>query len=169
MKAVALYAAMCMLPVTSFAGDTVHRWVDERGVVNYGDAPPEGRKSTPVRTIDPLTVTGSPPPARAATPPAPTGGVADRDAVQREVESALQRERASAARESAARQEAAMAEARRRCLEQRRVDCDDPVLLEEPLYGVPPRIIRRHPPLYPPIARPPAPPPEPPVLMRKLP
>lgn len=169
MKAVALYAAMCMLPVTSFAGDTVHRWVDERGVVNYGDAPPEGRKSTPVRTIDPLTVTGSPPPARAATPPAPAGGVADRDAVQREVESALQRERASAARESAARQEAAMAEARRRCLEQRRVDCDDPVLLEEPLYGVPPRIIRRHPPLYPPIARPPAPPPEPPVLMRKLP
>lgn len=169
MKAVALYAAMCMLPVTSFAGDTVHRWIDERGVVNYGDAPPEGRKSTPVRTIDPLTVTGSPPPARAATPPAPVGGATDRDAVQREVESALQRERASAARESAARQEAAMAEARRRCLEQRRVDCDDPVLLEEPLYGVPPRIIRRHPPLHPPIARPPAPPPEPPVLMRKLP
>ncbi|MBC7207022.1 MAG: DUF4124 domain-containing protein [Methyloversatilis sp.] len=158
-----------MLPVTSFAGDTVHRWIDERGVVNYGDAPPEGRKSTPVRTIDPLTVTGSPPPARAATPPAPVGGATDRDAVQREVESALQRERASAARESAARQEAAMAEARRRCLEQRRVDCDDPVLLEEPLYGVPPRIIRRHPPLHPPIARPPAPPPEPPVLMRKLP
>jgi hypothetical protein len=169
MKALALYAAMCLLPVTALAGDTVHRWVDERGVVNYGDAPPEGRKSTPVRTIDPLTVTGSPSPARAATPSAPAGGVTDRDAVQREVETALQRERASAARESAARQEAAMAEARRRCLEQRRVDCDDPVLLEEPLYGVPPRIIRRHPPLYPPIARPPTPPQEPPVLMRKLP
>ncbi|MFW2454364.1 DUF4124 domain-containing protein [Methyloversatilis discipulorum] len=169
MKAAALYAALCMLPVTLFAGDTVHRWVDERGVVNYGDAPPEGRKSTPIRTVDPLTVTGSPPPARAATPPTPAGGVADRDAVQREVESALQRERASVARESAARQEAAMAEARRRCLEQRRVDCDDPALIEDTLYGVPPRIIRRHPPLYPPIARPPAPPPEPPVLMRKLP
>ncbi|MDY0057330.1 MAG: DUF4124 domain-containing protein [Methyloversatilis sp.] len=169
MKAAALYAALCMLPVTSFAGDTVHRWVDERGVVNYGDAPPEGRKSTPIRTVDPLTVTGSPPPARAATPPAPSSAAADREAVQREVESALQRERASVAQENAARQEAAMAEARKRCLEQRRVDCDDPAVLDDTLYGVPPRIIRRHPPLYPPIARPPAPPPERPVLMRKLP
>lgn len=169
MKAAALYAALCMLPVTLFAGDTVHRWVDERGVVNYGDAPPEGRKSTPIRTVDPLTVTGSPPPARAATPPSPAGGMADRDAVQREVESALHRERTSVAQESAARQEAAMAEARKRCLEQRRVDCDDPAVLDDTQYGVPPRIIRRHPPLYPPIARPPAPPPERPMLMRKLP
>lgn len=169
MKAAVLYAALCLLPMTSFAGDTVHRWVDERGVVNYGDAPPEGRKSTPIRTVDPLTVTGSPPPARAATPSPPASGTPDREAVQREVESALQRERASVTQESAARQEAAMAEARRRCIEQRRVDCDDPALLDETLYGVPPRIIRRHPPLYPPITPPPPPPPERPVLMRKLP
>lgn len=170
MKASALYALLLLWPVTSFAGDAVHRWVDERGVVNYGDRPPEGRSATRVDTADPLGVRE--PVQRPAAPAAVAGGAMDRGAVQREVDSALQRERAAVARENAARKEAALAEARRRCEEQRRVDCDDPAVLDETLYGVPPRIVRRHYPVhrpYPPVARPPAQPAESPVLMRKLP
>lgn len=169
MKPAALYALLVLWPVTSFAGDAVHRWVDERGVVNYGDRPPEGRKSTRIETADPLGVTE--PVRRLPAPPAPAGssnsGLMDRGAVQREVESALQRERAAAAQESAARREAAMAEARRRCEEQRRVDCDHPGLVDENVYVGPPRIVRRHYPLYPPVVKPPAQPAERPMLMRK--
>lgn len=166
MKATALYALLVLWPVTSFAGDAVHRWVDERGVVNYGDRPPEGRKTTRIETTDPLGVT-EPVQRPPAAPSAGNAGLMDRNAVQREVESALQRERAAAAQESAARQEAAMAEARRRCEEQRRVDCDHPGLVDENVYVGPPRIVRRHYPLYPPVVKPPAQPVERPMLMRK--
>ncbi|WP_374341593.1 DUF4124 domain-containing protein [Methyloversatilis sp.] len=170
MKATALYVAMCMLPVTTFAGDSVHRWVDERGVVNYGDRPPEGRKASRVETTDPLGVTEPVQRPAAAAPATAGAGFPDRGVVQREVEEALRRERSAAERDLTARREAAKAQARQRCEEQRRVDCDNPALPDESILVVPPRIVRRHypiQPVYP--AHPPAQTREQPMLMRKLP
>ena len=90
---------LALLPLGALADGTVHRWVDERGVVNYGDKPPPDRKATPVPITDPLTVSRPPapttppetaaPPARAGTQPM------DRDAVRQEIESTLRREQAA--------------------------------------------------------------------------
>jgi hypothetical protein len=57
------------------AAAQVHRWVDERGVVQYGDRPPAGGAVTlRLNTAQPSTTPGAahaPPPATAgATPPA---------------------------------------------------------------------------------------------------
>lgn len=157
---------LALLPLGALADGTVHRWVDERGVVNYGDKPPPGRKATPVPITDPLTVSRPPapttpsdpaaPPARAGTPPM------DRDAVRQEIESSLRREQAAQAQEAERNQEKARAEARRRCEEQRRVDCDQ--AQPDDLYIAPPRIVRRHYPIPPVVPPRPADPPAPPVL-----
>lgn len=163
MNARTMLCLLAMLPLGALAGGTVHRWVDERGVVNYGDKPPSGRNATAVPITDPLTVSGqpappagTPPPARAGTPPL------DRDAVRQEIESALRREQAAQVQEAARNQEKARAEARRRCEEQRRVDCDQ--ALPDDLYYAPPRIVRRHYPITPVVPPRPADPPAPPVL-----
>lgn len=153
---------LALLPLGALADGTVHRWVDERGVVNYGDKPPPGRKATAVPITDPMTVSGPPaPPAPSATGAAPTRPL-DRDAVRQEVESALRREQAAQAQDAERNQEKARAEARRRCEEQRRVDCDQ--ALPDDLYYAPPRIVRRHYPITPIIPPRPADPPAPPVL-----
>jgi hypothetical protein len=54
MKYAVLYLAALLTCNPCAYADTVHRWVDERGVVNYGDAPPNGVRSTAVPTRDPL-------------------------------------------------------------------------------------------------------------------
>ena len=168
MKNTVLCTLLLALPVLAMADTTVHRWVDEHGTVNYGDHPPEDHRTTPIRTADPLSVSGAPtvtPPPEARTTRATPA--LDRDAVRQEVESALRREQAAQALETDRRQEAARLEAHRRCEEQRRIDCDQTAVMEEPLYYAPPRILRRH---YPaPIvpATSPATPAAPPLLMKR--
>lgn len=162
-------ALLLALPTLAMAGDTVHRWVDEHGTVNYGDRPPEGRRTTPVPTSDPLGVSNSPaakPPPAARTEPAATVAP-DREAVRQEVESALRREQAANALEAERRQEAARIEARRRCEEQRRVDCDQGAVIDDTLYFAPPRILRRHQPGMPVVPVPPPTPAAPPLLMKR--
>lgn len=166
-----LYIAALISFSTIATADTVHRWKDENGVINYGHTPPAGVRSTPIPTVDPLKVTR--PPGATADAPAvtrPTDNL-DRNAVRDEVEQALRQQSANQAAEAREQEENARLAARKRCEAQRRVDCDDPAVLDDSLYGVPPRIVRRHfptQPLYPPI-RPPAQPAERPMLMRKLP
>ncbi|HEY9194587.1 MAG TPA: DUF4124 domain-containing protein [Methyloversatilis sp.] len=168
MKITVLCTLLLALPTFATADTTVHRWVDEHGTVNYGDRPPEGRRTTPVRTTDPLSVSGTPastpPPDAQTTPAAPA---LDREAVRQEVESALRREQAAQALETEHRQEAARLEARRRCEEQRRIDCDQATVMDEPLYYAPPRILRRHYPAPVVPATPPAAPAAPPLLMKR--
>ncbi len=166
----ALYLLLLIGPGMVLAADVVHRWKDENGVINYGDTPPAGARATPVPTVDPLKVT-RPQGATVDTPPAPRPPAnPDRGAVREEVEQALRQQSANQAAEAREQEENARLAARKRCEAQRRVDCDDPAVLDDGLYGVPPRIVRRHFPTrppYPPI-RPPAQPVERPALMRKL-
>lgn len=58
---------------TAAHGAQAYRWVDERGVTNYGEAPPAGRPAQPVNVQPAGTVEshvpGSP---RAQAPPAPS-------------------------------------------------------------------------------------------------
>lgn len=169
------YGSLYITALISFSmtatADTVHRWKDDNGVINYGDTPPAGVRSTPVQTVDPLKVTqpaGATVDAQAA-PGSPAD--LDRNAVRDEIEQALRRQSANQAAEARAQEENARLASRKRCEAQRRVDCDDPAALDDSLYGVPPRIVRHHfptRPLYPPV-RPPAQPAERPMLMRKLP
>ncbi|MDP3872882.1 MAG: DUF4124 domain-containing protein [Methyloversatilis sp.] len=166
-----LYIAALISFSTIATADTVHRWKDENGVINYGHTPPAGVRSTPVQTIDPLRVT-RPPGATADSPTAPASPAnLDRNAVRDEVEQALRQQSVNQAAEAREQEESARLAARKRCEAQRRVDCDDPAVLDDSLYAVPPRIVRRHfptQPVYAPI-RPPAQPAERPMLMRKLP
>jgi hypothetical protein len=166
-----LYIAALISFSTIATADTVHRWKDENGVINYGHMPPAGVRSTPIQTIDPLRVT-RPPGATADSPTAPASPVnLDRNAVRDEVEQALRQQSANQAAEAREQAEAARLAAKKRCEAQRRVDCDDPAALDDSFYGVPPRIVRRHfpiQPLYPPIS-PPGQPAERPILKNRLP
>jgi hypothetical protein len=183
MKYAVLYLAAIFTCNPCAYADTVHRWVDERGVVNYGDTPPRDVRATAVPTRDPLKTAG---PSGAANPSvAPAGqGPAqpDRALVRDEVEQALQRQNAAQAAETRKQEEAAWLTAKRRCEEQRRVDCDENPFAETHADG-PPVLVRRrsvwvnpHPPLHPPGYLPPrhphsnAPsaPREKPALMRRL-
>lgn len=173
-----LYLGALICFGTTATADTVHRWKDENGVVNYGNAPPTGVRSTPVPTMDPLKVTrppGAPDniPAAAARPP---DGL-DRGAVRDEVEQALRQQSATQAADAQRQDEAARLAAKRRCEAQRRVDCDDYPWADSHFDG-PPVVVRRrndwvnpYPPVYRPNHPPSAPsqPVERPALMRKLP
>jgi hypothetical protein len=177
-----LYLVMLLISAPAVAGDTVHRWVDERGVVNYGDAPPKGVKSRQVPTDPALSGLPAeaapqsappplpPPPPVAGTQAPPATVPLDRDTVREELERALQRSEAERARLMKDREDAERAAARQRCEAERRVDCgDDATLAGEDSTAYLPHHIRRR--LPPPHAKPPvAPePPEkaPPSLMRR--
>lgn len=43
-------AAVLMLAAAAVSAAEAYRWVDEKGVVNYGEKPPSNRPSTPVST-----------------------------------------------------------------------------------------------------------------------
>jgi hypothetical protein len=88
------------------AGET-YRWVDERGVTNYGEKPPANRRATPVDTQPRGTIeTGSPsgpapeterrrvadePPGVLPTPPAPVPSAAAARGMEFDVYIRLQR------------------------------------------------------------------------------
>ncbi len=169
MRHLLLYLVLLPCCGAVVASDTVHRWTDERGIVNYGDAPPKGARATAVPINDPLTVSGSPAGPRPAAPAdARPASALDRDAVREEIDAALRREQSARIADAERRQEAVRLEARRRCEAQRRVDCDDVLPADEYLHFAPPRIIR-HPNVWQPVkpvTTPPNRPVEPPALMK---
>lgn len=62
-KILALGLALALIAQTAPAADQIYRWMDEAGVVHYGDQPPEGVKATLVG-VKPNTVQiASPEPA----------------------------------------------------------------------------------------------------------
>lgn len=183
MKYAMLYLAVLLTGNPCVYADTVHRWVDERGVVNYGDAPPNGVRTTAVPTHDPLTTSG---PSGAARPSVTPDGAAaarpDNAVVREAVEQALQRQNAAQLAETRKQEEAAWAAARRRCEAERRVDCDENPFAETHA-DVPPMLVRKRsvwfnpqPPLHRPGYLPPrhphsnspSVPQEKPALMRRL-
>jgi hypothetical protein len=91
--------ALLFIAGLAFAGAAAaqHKWVDSNGKVQYGDTPPPGVRSTPVR----------PPPPASSGPPAPGKkgplGVAERDAEFRKRRNAAEQDHEKQAK---ARQEA---------------------------------------------------------------
>lgn len=160
-----LVAALLPAVPAAMAAD-IYKWVDEQGVVNYGEhAPP--RRSVQVVSTErvPLTIYPATDPL-AATPAADAG-------LPARVEE-LERELAQQRREQDSR--AALAEAQRleRCRQERRVDCgeqlaatDDPAVLVVPRgrFWHPARRLSHAQPMWP------APPREPPrrARMKQLP
>jgi|SRR5688572_19843002 hypothetical protein len=57
--AIALFLAATTVPAAE-----AYRWVDEKGVVNYGEKPPRNRPATPVNTEPPGVIETSPKPAQ---------------------------------------------------------------------------------------------------------
>jgi hypothetical protein len=118
---VALAALLALVPAVR--GET-YKWVDEKGVVNYSNMPPENRKSVKlddeqgrVSTIEAYDYSRD--------------GAAKRAQALQERVSRLEQEVSRArGRQTAALDEAAAAEAyrqwREQCFAQRRIDCDDP-------------------------------------------
>jgi hypothetical protein len=144
---------LALLPAPPAAAE-IYKWVDEKGVVNYGTTPPSGRAVKELPKEAPgVTVVPAPPPL----PPAAARNPTD-ERVER-LENALAAEKAARdAQEQRAeeRRRAAVAQ----CEENRGVDCE-----ENPYqYGsaIAPVIVRRHA-LQPPFV---APPPAPPVKPR---
>lgn len=148
-----LAASLLVLPLAPAALAEVYKWVDEKGVVNYGTTPPAGRavKEMPKDSSGVSVVPAPPPPA--ATPPAaapnPTDARVD------------QLERALAAERAAREAQDQRADERRRaaiaqCEASRGVDCE-----ENPYqsggYGYAPVIVRPHI-IPPPVVTPPPPP-----------
>ena len=41
---------LCLFPAAASAAEDVYRWIDERGVIHYGEKPPANRPSTLVNT-----------------------------------------------------------------------------------------------------------------------
>jgi hypothetical protein len=100
---VALTAAV----LASAAGAELYKWVDDKGVTNYGSTPPANARS--VERVDERvsTVPGQKPDAQ------PGGGGAVKEAGPE----AQPRAQSAPASDAAARE---------RCIAERRVDCDDP-------------------------------------------
>lgn len=146
-------AALLFIAIDASA--EVYRWVDERGVVNYGSRPPAGSKAKPVES-DNGRVSVVPAPAK---PAAAAPGSAEQTALRERVgrlESQLEDERRQRALTQAAESER-LARARADCEAQRRLNCDtDPYAQYEPGVIVGP--LRRPPvfkPRHPPGQRPP--------------
>ena len=143
--------AVCMacaaMALPGLAVGEIYRWVDENGVVNYGETPPQNRQS---RLVDVerarLSVYT---PAPVAAPPAD-------DALGQKIER-LERELARTRSDSdASSRLAAERELQRleRCRRDRRVDCDEIALEDYPpaVIYAPPAYWKPRPPIH---ARPP--------------
>lgn len=121
---VAGIALVCGLLAPPAAGAEIYKWVDEKGVVNYGEHPPRQRSATvltPERTplsVYPATTSGGA--SAAGTDPAIKARV---EQLERELERQRQQREASAG--LAAEREALRLE---RCRLERRVDCEAEIL-----------------------------------------
>lgn len=143
----------------------IYKWVDEKGVVNYGTTPPPGKsaKQLPADAPGVTVVPGSP------APPPPAQKSATDERVER-LEKALEAEKASRA-EQERREDEKLKAAIAQCEANRGVDCEqDPYQTLNDGYGVPGRVIVRPRPVYPPHAHkpPPPPPPKPPGGRERL-
>ena len=145
-----LAASLLALLSAPPAAAEIYKWVDEKGVVNYGTTPPSGRAAKELPKEAPgVTVVPAPPPPPPAAARNPTNERVER------LENALAAEKAARdAQEQRAeeRRRAAIAQ----CEENRGVDCE-----ENPYqyggYGYAPVIVRPH--VRPPMVTPPPPPP----------
>jgi hypothetical protein len=98
--------ALFLLFVAQSAGAGVYKWVDEKGVTHYSEAPPQGRKSEAIR-IDP-------PPPPGATPPGKSLREQESEFLERQLRRQQQEEADKRAREDKAANEARCAAARER-------------------------------------------------------
>lgn len=94
------YALLTLLCAGSLAAADVHRWVDEDGVVHYGDQPPETAQTEELHIIPPPS--DSPAALQASARPQPQSGTAasgteaapgDEDAALRDETAELIRQR----------------------------------------------------------------------------
>lgn len=137
MPGIRRFSSAVLLLLAVSASAEVYRWVDERGVVNYGSRPPPGSKAKPV-SADDSRVRVVPAPAKpAATTPASAEQTAVRDRLGR-LESQVEEERRLRALAQAAEADQ-HARARADCEAQRRLDCEgDPYGRNQPTVIVGP-------------------------------
>lgn len=153
---IALLSSLPLVAATLPVHAEIYKWVDEKGVVNYGATPPPGRsaKQLPADAPGVTVVPGSP-----APPPAAPKSATD-ERVER-LEKAVEAEKASRAdqeRREDEKRKAAIAQ----CEANRGVDCEeDPYQTLNGGYAVPGRVIVRPHPAYPPHVHKPPPPPPP--------
>lgn len=127
----AVFAGLAVLIGASPATAQVHKWTDERGVVQYSSKPPaDGRKTTVVDTA-PAAAGASPDAAREARRQAQREKKElrqmqkERAKREREQDSELAaRQRSVQSSQSQARNAEAARLAREKCLAERRTDCD---------------------------------------------
>jgi hypothetical protein len=143
-----ILGALAAAVLASSAGADLYKWVDEKGVTNYGAAPPANARN--VQKID----ESSP---RVSTVPGlkPEEVQAGENRALQQKADQLERDRDAQRRATADAQARADADARWReqCLADRRIDCDDPSrgrLEYDPGWGP-----------YPPVIVPPPKPPRP--------
>lgn len=114
-----LAAVLALAPA---AQADVYKWVDEKGVVNYSNSPPEKRKSVKLDEENGRVSTIQSDYAR-------DDATTQRERALQQRVARLEQE-AALSRQTAAQQEAAAQEGyrqwREQCFAQRRVDCDDP-------------------------------------------
>lgn len=119
MKRIWLWMAAGMAVANVAAADTVYRWKDAGGQLNYGTQPPPGVKAEPLGDRGNVTVVPAP-----AVAPAASGGTAARvERLERELEEErrLRREQADRTQEEEARR----AQARADCEREYREPCDE--------------------------------------------
>lgn len=150
-----LFYAACLLALL-FAppvGAEIYKWVDEKGVVNYGSNPPSGRavKELPKDAATGISVVPAPP----LPPPTATNPMDER--VER-LEKALADEKAARQdqeRRDEERRKAAIAQ----CEASRGVDCDQDPYQYDSSYATGGRVVARPLPFRPPHHHPKPPPP----------
>lgn len=121
MKRIWLWAVIGMALANVAVADTVYRWKDASGQLNYGTQPPPGVKAEPLG--DRGSVTVMPAPAVPAAPAASSGTAARVERLERELEEERRLRREDAAREQD--EEARRAQARAECERQYREPCDE--------------------------------------------
>ena len=104
MKTTLLLIAVLAFPAAAIAQQ--YKWTDERGRVQYGDAPPPGVKATPLRSVPgPATQAAAKPDAKDKKGPM-TPAEQDADFRKRQQESSKDREKqAQAAQQAEAKKE----------------------------------------------------------------
>lgn len=117
-----MIGVMCMLLGGVAAAETVYRWQDAKGQVNYGTQPPPGVRAEPIGGRGSVSVMPAPPPA-AATPPAEDATAARVERLERELEEERQARRDDAARRDD--EDAQRVRTRAECERQYREPCDE--------------------------------------------
>lgn len=141
-----LVLLLCAAPL---AHGEVYKWVDDKGVVNYGSSPPAGKTAKALPAQDSrLTVVPAPPPPKAVPQASPT------DKRVEELEKALAEEKSAREdkeRREADRLKAAIAD----CEANKGIDCESDPYQRNQSYTLPRHRILPHPVPHPPPPKPP--------------